>query len=292
MVKDWSTENAIVMTNTSPQLNGKRQPAAATRTPARRWPTRPTATRWPRSIGEGVEIPTSPWSPSNPWGMPDDQNGYVDFDLDQAKAEVEEYKKDTGAASLTFTLSGLPGIDDIKVLQLAAEPVEGRRHRGQHRDPRADGLHHQDRDRRLPGRVLPQLRLRRSRTATSCFWSSTTAKGAGTLSINFTQYTSAGTRPGREHRPPERLRQRAQGRPTTTSCTSSTRRPPTSGSTARRTRSSPTPRSRASPRRRPSASATSSRRPGGAISGGPRADRTDQDPGRADVVARSWSDRF
>ena len=50
--------------------------------------------------------------------MPDDQNGYVNFDLDQAKAEVAQYEKDTGATSLSFTLSGLPGIDDIKVLQL------------------------------------------------------------------------------------------------------------------------------------------------------------------------------
>ena len=32
-------------------------------------------------------------APTNPWGMPDDQNGYVDFDLDQAKAELEDVQE-------------------------------------------------------------------------------------------------------------------------------------------------------------------------------------------------------
>src|SRR4029079_7992402 len=41
-------------------------------------------------------------------------------DLDKAKQEVEAYKADTGAASLDITLSGLPNIDDTKLLQLIA----------------------------------------------------------------------------------------------------------------------------------------------------------------------------
>ncbi len=146
VVKDWTTENAFVMTNTSPQLKGKDNPLADPHArKALAYATDRNAVA--ALIGEGIEIPTSPWSPSSPWGMPDDQNGYVDFDLDKAKAEVEEYKKDTGATTLSFTLSGLPGIDDIKVLQLVQSQWKDAGIETSDRDARADRLHHQDRDR-------------------------------------------------------------------------------------------------------------------------------------------------
>jgi peptide/nickel transport system substrate-binding protein len=188
VVKDWSTENAFVMTNTSPQLKGKDNPLAdPDARKALAYATDRDAVA--ALIGEGIEIPTSPWSPSSPWGMPDDQNGYVNFDLDQAKAEVEAYKKTTGASSLTFTLSGLPGIDDIKVLQLL---------QSQWKDVGIDAKietleqtayitkaatgDYQAAFFRNYGYSDPDMDY--------YFWSSSTAKGVGTISINFTQFTT------------------------------------------------------------------------------------------------------
>jgi ABC-type transport system substrate-binding protein len=120
--------------------------------------------------------------------MPDDQNGYVNFDLDQAKAEVEAYKKSTGAPSLSFTLSGLPGIDDIKVLQL---------------------LQSQWKDAGIEVNIetleqtayITKIATGDYQAAFFRNWASPTrtalqllvvddGEGAGTLSINFTQYTT------------------------------------------------------------------------------------------------------
>ncbi len=188
VVKDWSTENTFVMTNTSPQLKGKDNPLAdPDARKALAYATDRDAVA--KLIGEGIEIPTSPWSPSNPWGMPDDQNGYVNFDLDQAKAEVEAYKKTTGATSLSFTLSGLPGIDDIKVLQLL---------QSQWKDAGIEvNIETLEQTAYITKIATGDYQAAFFRNygyadpdSDFSFWSSTTAKGAGNLSINFTQYTT------------------------------------------------------------------------------------------------------
>ena len=43
------------------------------------------------SVGPGVQVPTSPFSPDNPWGQPSDQNQYPDYNPDAAKDEVAAY---------------------------------------------------------------------------------------------------------------------------------------------------------------------------------------------------------
>jgi peptide/nickel transport system substrate-binding protein len=50
--------------------------------------------------------------------MPSSQNGYVKYDLAQAKAQVAAYEKDTGASSLTFNLMGLADLDAQRAFQL------------------------------------------------------------------------------------------------------------------------------------------------------------------------------
>ena len=49
--------------------------------------------------------------------MPEDQSGYYDYDPAKAKEEVELYKQDTGAPSLSFTLSGLTSVEDARLMQ-------------------------------------------------------------------------------------------------------------------------------------------------------------------------------
>ncbi len=84
IVKDWTTENVLILANTSPTRDGKPNPLGDLHArKALAYATNCTAIA--DLIGEGVETPTSPWSPSNPWGMPDDQNGYVEFDLEKGR---------------------------------------------------------------------------------------------------------------------------------------------------------------------------------------------------------------
>ncbi|MGZ4703310.1 MAG: ABC transporter substrate-binding protein [Acidimicrobiales bacterium] len=188
VVKDWSTENDFIMTNTSPQISGKVNPLAnphARKALALATDRQAVA----RLIGEGVEIPTSPWSPSSPWGMPDDQNGYVDFNLDAAKAEVAAYVQDTGASKLSFTLLGQPGIDEVRLMQLL---------QSQWKDAGIEmNIETVEQSGFITRAVLGDFQAAMTKNYSFAdpdlnysFWSSTTAKGNGNLSINFTQYTT------------------------------------------------------------------------------------------------------
>ena len=188
VVKDWTTEQAFVMTNTSPVVNGKPNPLSNIHArQALAYATDPAAVA--SSIGAGVEVPTSMWSPPSVWSMPKDQNGALSTNLDKAKQEVDAYKADTGATSLDITLSGLPTIDDTKVLQLLD---------GQWKplgiNVSIDSLEQTA--------YITKIALGNYQAAffrnygyadpdsNYYFFSSSTAKGAGSISINFAEYTT------------------------------------------------------------------------------------------------------
>jgi peptide/nickel transport system substrate-binding protein len=188
VVKDWTTEAGTILANTSPVVDGKPNPLGNLH--ARKALAYATDRQAVADLlGEGVDTPTGPWAPSNPWGMPDDKNGYVDFDLEQAKAEVEAYKKDTGAASLTFTLLGTPGVDEIKVYQLL---------QSQWAEAGINmNIETLEQTAYITKVVVSDFEAAFSRNygfadpdTDYAFWSETTANGAGNLSINFTQYTT------------------------------------------------------------------------------------------------------
>jgi len=188
VIKDWDTESAFVMPNTAPTVGG--QPNPLSNVHARMALAYATdSSTVAKEIGEGVKVPTSPWSPTNPWGMPDSQNGYVNFDLNKAKSEVAAYEQATGASSLSFTLSGLPSIDDAKTLQqLQAQwklaginvKIETLEQTAYITKIATGG--YQAAFFRNYGYPDPDQDY--------YFWSSTTAKGVGNISINFTQYTT------------------------------------------------------------------------------------------------------
>jgi ABC-type transport system substrate-binding protein len=188
IVKDWTTENVIILANTSPEAGGKPNPLGNIH--ARRALAYATNRQAIASIiGEGVDTPTSPWAPTNPWGMPDDQNGYVNFDVEQAKAEVAEYTKDTGEATLKFTVLGTPGEDDIKVMQLL---------QSQYKDAGIDmTIETLEQTAYISRAVVSDFQALFSRNygyadpdTDYIFWAAESAKGAGNLSINFAQFTS------------------------------------------------------------------------------------------------------
>ncbi len=189
VIKDWDTESAFIMPNTAPQVGG--QPNPLSNIHARMALAYATdRNSIAKLVGDGVQVPTSPWSPTNPWGMPQDQNGYVNYDLAKAKSEVSQYEQATGAASLSFTLSGLPSIDDAKLLQqLQAQwkqagisvKIETLEQTAYITKIATGG--YQAAFFRNYGYPDPDQDY--------YFWSSTTAKGVGNISINFTQYTTA-----------------------------------------------------------------------------------------------------
>jgi peptide/nickel transport system substrate-binding protein len=188
VVKDWTSENVFIMTNTGPEVGGKPNPLSNEHA---RMALAYASNRQAVAdlVGEGVSIPTSPWAPSNPWGMPDDQNGYVDYDIEKAKAELELYKQETGETTLSFGLAGLPDVDGTRVLQLlqsqwkeiGIETQIETLEQTAYITKIATG-DYQAAFFRNYGYSDPDMNY--------YFWSSSTAKGVGNISINFTQFTT------------------------------------------------------------------------------------------------------
>ena len=176
------------MPNTAPSVGGKTNPLSNVHARmALAYATNDTQVA--KEIGAGVQVPTSPWGPNNPWGMPSSQNGYVAYNLAQAKAQVAQYDAETGQTGLTFTLSGLPSVDDARTLQLLqgqwkqagiSVNIETLEQTAYITKIATGG--YQAAFFRNYGYPDPDQDY--------YFWSSTTAKGVGNVSINFTQYTT------------------------------------------------------------------------------------------------------
>ena len=115
IIKDWGTEPGMAITNTVPTINGEPNPMANEHArKALAYATDQDALAG--LVGEGVETPSSPFSPDSKWGMPEDQNGYVSFDVEAAKKEVAEYQAEAGIP-LSIVLSSSGGTDTEGVVQ-------------------------------------------------------------------------------------------------------------------------------------------------------------------------------
>ncbi len=188
-IKDWTTENVFIITNVAPTTaSGSANPLSNLHARAAlAYATDPEAVT--KVVGSGLQIASSPWSPSNPWGMPTSQNGYVSFDLAKAKAEVAAYEQQTGQSSLSFTLSGLPGTNLIAVLQLlqAQWKLAGITVKIESLTQAAYI------NQVIKGDYQASLDLNYGYPDPDQdyqFWTSSTAKGVGNLSVNFSQYSS------------------------------------------------------------------------------------------------------
>jgi ABC-type transport system substrate-binding protein len=117
VVKDWDSEDDFVELNTAQTIDGAPNPFADLHARmALAYATDRTAVA--KSVGQGVETASSPWAPSNTWGMPDSQNGWVSYDPTKAKEQLAQYEADTHQPDLTFTLTGVSGSDTARTLQL------------------------------------------------------------------------------------------------------------------------------------------------------------------------------
>jgi peptide/nickel transport system substrate-binding protein len=188
VVKDWNSEAVFAQTNTAPSIDGVDNPFANIHArQALAYATdRETIAS---SIDPTIEVPTSPWPPESPWGMAEKDNGYVDFDLDKAKAEVAAYEKDTGKPNLTFTLIAPTGVDNGKLMQTLQAQWQAA--------GAVVNLQQMEESPFISQTITSKYQIAISRNyafadpdTNYAFWSSTTAKGVGKLSINMTQYTT------------------------------------------------------------------------------------------------------
>jgi peptide/nickel transport system substrate-binding protein len=136
-------------------------------------------------VGSGVTPPAvSPFSEKNPWHVAD--AGYVTFDPEKARAELDLYRQETGQAKLSFTLRSVSGGAFGKVAQaLQAQwgqvGIETTVQEDQSAGFLADtffGKFQAELFRNF-GFVNPD--------SDYLFWHSSQAKGIGHGSINFTQ---------------------------------------------------------------------------------------------------------
>jgi len=116
-VKNWTNEPMMVVTNTLPTVKDKPNPLSNLHV-RRALALATDRDTIAQTIGNGVLPASQIFSPDGPWGLPDDQNPYPAFDLEKAKAEVEAYKKETGASTVAFTLLGTADSLTTRLMQL------------------------------------------------------------------------------------------------------------------------------------------------------------------------------
>jgi ABC-type transport system substrate-binding protein len=119
VLKDYETEKTFVMLQTEEIVQGEPNPLANIH--ARRALAYGTDRKAAAAlIGSDVGITTSPLTTTSPWGLPEGETNYPDFDEAKARAEIEAYKQDTGASELSFTLVGNNKPEEIRLLQALA----------------------------------------------------------------------------------------------------------------------------------------------------------------------------
>jgi peptide/nickel transport system substrate-binding protein len=186
-IKDWGTEPGMAIVNTVPTISGYPNPMANIHArKALAYATDQDALA--ALVGEGVETPTSPFSPDSKWSMSEDQNGYVSFDLEEAKREVAEYRSESGAP-LSIVLSSSGGTDTEGVVQALqsqwqAAGIEVRIDTAEATTFINNVVvgNYQVALFNIYGAPDPDQNFH--------FWTAQNANGPGELSINFTQFTT------------------------------------------------------------------------------------------------------
>jgi peptide/nickel transport system substrate-binding protein len=117
VIRDYNSERTFVMLNTA--VGDLNEGNPFTNVHARKAIAYATDRAYiADQVGTGVQITTQGYRPDSQWHIDEGNEGYYPFDVAKAKEEIELYKQDTGADSLSFTLSGLPSIEDSRLMQI------------------------------------------------------------------------------------------------------------------------------------------------------------------------------
>jgi ABC-type transport system substrate-binding protein len=188
VIREWATQANPIIVNTSPTVVGEANPAANQhlRLAMAAATDRPSAAE---AAGDGVGAPTSPFSADSPWGQPDSENGFPAYDVERAKREVAAYQADTGAGPPKVTVIYAAEDRLTSVLQVVQQ---------QWKQAGIDLELKPEESTRLIGDAVGgnfEMAVLPIYTASDpdqyfLFWSSSTAKGPGAISLNFSQYKS------------------------------------------------------------------------------------------------------
>ncbi len=205
VVRDWDTEAGSIILNTIPMIGDKPNPLSnAHARMALAYATDRVALA--SLAGDGVQPTSSPFAPNTPWGMPEDQNNYPNHDVEKAKAEVQAYEQETGATSLSITLSSIADVDTSRDMQAV---------QNQWREAGIDVDLESVESAAFIGKVIKgdyeaaQFRIFSSPDPDQnhFFWSADTIAGYGGVNINMAQYSTpqieADLKVGRENGYPE-----------------------------------------------------------------------------------------
>jgi ABC-type transport system substrate-binding protein len=188
VLRNWDVTPQAMLTNVRPTIGGEPNPMSnihARLAMAHALDRDALAA----SVGPGVLVPTSPFSPDNPWGQPSDQNHYPDYNPEAAKDEVAAYISDTGASALEVTILGTSGTDALTSLQLVQQQLSavGIKSKVVGLDATAlisevVGAHYQV--------AMFANYSSPDPDQNHYFWSASTASGEGGVNINFTGFTN------------------------------------------------------------------------------------------------------
>lgn len=208
VLRDWDVEPAVLLVNVRPTIGGEPNPVSnlhARRAMALAIDRDAIAA----TVGDGVEIPTSPFSPDGPWGQPTEDDGYPDFDLDAAKAEVAAYLDETGETSLEVTIGGSSG-SSARVLELVEEQLRAAGIDATIEEREASALINSVVSADFEVALFP-IYSSPDPDQNHYFFSAATAPGEGGININMTGLTTAtmeeALREGRQNPDPDARRE-------------------------------------------------------------------------------------
>jgi peptide/nickel transport system substrate-binding protein len=114
VLKDYSSQRTYLMLNTAEGAGNRPNPL--TNVHARRALAYATdRQRIATGVGRDVQVTTFGYRPTSPW-VPQGTDGYFPFDPAQARSELEKYRRDTGKATLEFTITGITAPECQEVL--------------------------------------------------------------------------------------------------------------------------------------------------------------------------------
>lgn len=201
VLRNWDVTPAAMLTNVRPTVDGNFNPMSnihARLAMAHAIDRDALAA----NVGEGVQVPSSPFSPDNPWGQPSELNGYPDFDPDAARRELVAYTEETGEETLSVEIAGPSDVSTLETLQLVQQQLAA-----VGIDSRINSL---DASSLISAVVGAKYEVALFSNYSSpdpdqnhYFWSASTATGEGGININFTGFTNdtteAALRQGREN---------------------------------------------------------------------------------------------
>jgi peptide/nickel transport system substrate-binding protein len=188
VIRDWDSEDTMLMANTRETAGGKPNPMSNIHARmALSYATDPAQIA--DLVGKNLEIPTSPFSKESPWADASIADNYAAYDPEKAKAEVQKYKDDTGEDTLKIVVTGPADTNISAQLQALAQQwsevgIETQIESLEQNAMSLKGVTGDYQVQYAPIYSAPEPDLN------YIFWSKSTTRPDGEIGINFTGYAT------------------------------------------------------------------------------------------------------